>query len=79
MLEATGHAAARMTKRTVSIDNAERALAQEPFQYFHDGAWKTGYYDETTRVFLGTVDGRVTTVIDNATPNYINNMKAKRP
>lgn len=34
-LEVTEHAAQRMTQRGISIDAAESALRQKPFQYFH--------------------------------------------
>ena len=78
-LEVTEHAALRMTQRGVSIDAAEATLAQRPFQYFHQNAWKTGYYDPASRIFLGSVNGRVTTVISRATPNYIENLKAAVP
>lgn len=75
-LEVTEHAALRMTQRGVSIEAAEAALAQRPFQYFHQNVWKTGYYDPTSKVFLGSVSGRVTTVIGRASANYIANLKA---
>ena len=78
-LEVTEHAALRMTQRGVSIDAAESTLSQQPFRYYHQDVWKTGYYDPTSRLFLGTVDGRVTTVITRATPTYINNLKAALP
>lgn len=78
-LEVTEHASQRMTQRGISIDAAESALKQEPFQYFHQDVWKTGYYDPTGRLFVGTVDGRVTTLINNASPNYIANLQAGTP
>lgn len=78
-LEVSEHAALRMTQRGVSIDAAEKALAQTPFRYFHNDVWKTGYYDPVSRVFLGSVDGRITTVIGRASTNYIDNLKAAVP
>jgi len=78
-LEVTEHAALRMTQRGISIDAAESTLGQPSFQYFHQGVWKTGYYDPSSRIFIGTVDGRLTTVINNATPNYIANLQAATP
>lgn len=78
-LEVTEHAARRMTQRGISIDAAETALTRTPFPYFHKGTWKSGYYDSGSRVFMGTVNGRVTTVIDNAKPGYIENLKAALP
>lgn len=78
-LEVTEHAALRMTQRGISIDAAESTLGQPSFQYFHQGVWKTGYYDPSSRIFIGTVDGRLTTVINNASPNYIANLQAATP
>lgn len=78
-LEVTEHAALRMTQRGISIDAAEATLRQSSFQYFHQGVWKTGFYDPASRIFIGTVDGRLTTVIDNVTANYISNLQAATP
>ena len=77
--EVSEHAALRMTQRRVSIDEAESLLSQEPFSYFHGDAWKSGYYDSTSRLSVGTANGRVTTVVTRATPNYINNLKRITP
>lgn len=73
------HAALRMTQRGISGDAAEATLAHQPFPYFHKGAWKTGFYDPASGIFLGSVNGEVTTVIRGASPNYINNLKAATP
>jgi hypothetical protein len=78
-LEVSEHAALRLTQRGISIDEAEATLAQDSFQYLHQNVWKTGYYDSTTRIFLGSVSGKVTTVIKDASLKYINNLKAAKP
>ena len=78
-LEVSEHAAERMTQRGISIDALDSTLTQQPFQYWHEGVWKTGYYDPLTKIFAGTVDDTVTTVIGKATQNYINNLKAVTP
>ena len=78
-LEVTEHAALRLTQRGISIDAAEATLKQQPFRYFHNGTWKNGYYDPGSNIFLGSVDGRVTTVINNVKPGYIDNLKAAGP
>ncbi len=78
-LEVSEHAALRMTQRGVSIDAAEAALAQKPFQYFHNQVWKSGYYNSASGVFLGSMNGRITTVIGRASTNYIDNLKAAVP
>jgi RHS repeat-associated protein len=75
-LEVGEHAALRAAERHVSIDAIERTVAsQQPFPYFHNGVWKTGYYDAVNRIFVGTVDNVVTTVIGGASPRYIANLK----
>lgn len=68
-----------MTQRGVSIDAAESALAQNPFQYFHNQVWRTGYYDSSSGGFLGSVNGQITTVIGRGSTNYVNNLKAAVP
>jgi hypothetical protein len=77
-VEVSEHAAEGMTQRGISIGALDDALAQQPFQYWHEGVWKTGYYNPTTKVFAGTVNGQVTTVIKTG-PNYVNNLKAATP
>jgi hypothetical protein len=67
-----------MTQRGISIDAVESTLSQPSFEYFHQGVWKTGFYDPASRVFLGSVEG-VTTVIDNVSQNYINNLLRAAP
>jgi RHS repeat-associated protein len=68
------HAALRMTERGVSIPALEKALSQTPFKYFHEGAWKTGFYDPGSRVFAGSINGELTTIINGVTPKYIDNL-----
>jgi hypothetical protein len=64
----------------LTLDAVEGVVTnQQPFRYFHNGVWKTGYYDSSSRVFVGTVDDTVTTVINNATPKYIQNLQAAQP
>lgn len=75
-VEVSEHAALRMAERGISIDSAEAALTQSPFQYTLDGVVRMGYYDPVSRVFVGTVDETVTTVIGNVKPQYIENLKA---
>ena len=38
-----------------------------------------GYYDPIGRVFVGRVEDIITTVITNAKPQYIENLKAVKP
>lgn len=52
-----------MTERGISIEAVENTLRLQPFEYFHAGATKTGFYDATNNLFVGTVDDTITTVI----------------
>ncbi len=52
---------------------------QKGFRYFHDGAWKTGFYDPAARLFVGSANGTIRTVITGATQNYIRNLKSVIP
>jgi hypothetical protein len=73
------HAALRMTQRGVSIQALEKTLGQTPFRYFHEGAWKTGFYAPVSRVFAGSINGELTTIINGATPSYIENLMRATP
>lgn len=53
--------------------------SQRGFDYFHDGVWKRGCFDQSRRVFIGTYQGHVTTVIDDVTSNYIRNLQQATP
>ena len=74
----TSHALQRMAERNVNMAQVQRTFqTANPFQYFHDGALKTGYYDQVSRIFVGEIagTGKITTVITNITKNYINNLR----
>jgi RHS repeat-associated protein len=79
-LEVSSHAAQRITQRGLSLDAVEEVIsAQNPFQYFHNGVWKTGFYDPASQVFVGSANGTIRTVIPGATQNYINNLLGALP
>jgi RHS repeat-associated protein len=78
-LELTEHAALRLTQRGISLDQAETTLGQEPFPYYYGGGWQSGYYDAASRIFIGSADGNITTVIRGVNQNYINNLMAASP
>ncbi|MBX9472844.1 RHS repeat-associated core domain-containing protein [Microcella sp.] len=78
-LEVTEHAARRLTSRSISIETAESVLSRQPFPYFHADEWKLGFYNPASGIFLGSVDGRVTTVIDRVSQGYIDNLRAVQP
>jgi hypothetical protein len=73
------HSIERLAFRSISVDELEAATAMTPFRYYHEGTWKTGYYDSVNNLFVGSVRGKITTVIRPRNINYIKNLKAKRP
>lgn len=81
-LEVSEHAARALTRRNVGVQALDDLVSNaQGFRYWHNGAWKTGYYDPTSHLFAGTVGGRVTTVMQGSrvNANYINNLRAARP
>ncbi|MFG2999081.1 SpvB/TcaC N-terminal domain-containing protein [Streptomyces sp. NPDC048340] len=75
----TGHAMQRLERRGVSEEDARSVLGREPFSYFHEGQWKSGYYDPNSKVFVGkTIDGNVNTVMTNVDKAYINRLQNQR-
>jgi len=69
-----------MTQRGISIDAVDNALTTQPFNYWHNNTWKVGYYDDASNVFVGTVNGVATTVIQPSSgPQYIANLLAASP
>jgi hypothetical protein len=73
------HALERMESRGMSTEDIEAALEQDSFQYFYDGGWRTGFYDASGGTFVGSVDGTITTVINNVKPSYIQNLQSAAP
>lgn len=79
-LEVTQHAAKRITQRGMTLDKVEGVVqGADPFRYYHAGQFMTGYYDPASRVFVGSANGNITTVINGAKPQYIENLKAAQP
>lgn len=75
----TRHALQRLEQRGVSAEEAKAVLEREPFSYYHDDQWKTGYYDPSSKVFVAkTVDGNVNTVMTNVEKAYINRLQGRR-
>jgi RHS repeat-associated protein len=69
------HAILRMAERNVSVDRVENLLHTKPFEYFHDGQTKLGYYDEASKLFVAqSKAGHVITVISNASQKYVNGL-----
>jgi len=81
-LDVSQHAAERMTQRAISWEAVESTLTKPSFQYWQSGrnaGWQTGYYDPASQIFVGVADGKVATVIDNASQAYVNNVIARVP
>ena len=78
-LTVSPHAAERMIQRGISQAAIEKTIASgQGFTYWHEGAWKVGFYDAASRVFVGISNNTVRTVI-NTGPQYIQNLMSKRP
>jgi hypothetical protein len=80
-LEVTEHAGKRMVQKGIPLDEIDSAvLNNAPFNYFHQGAWKTGYYDRGLNLFVGSVNGKVTTVFrPDRGVDYIKDLQAASP
>lgn len=75
----TKHAVQRIQLRGVSVEQARLALGKEPFSYFHEGMWKSGYYDPSSKVFIAkTVDGNINTIMNNVDKSYIRRLQGGR-
>ncbi len=75
------HSIERIAQK-VGVGNESKVLntlQQKPFEYFHEGANKLGYYNEATKIFVAQAkdSGVITTVINNVSKNYINNLIGK--
>jgi RHS repeat-associated protein len=76
----TDHAIKRIAERNVNGSKVINILQNtKPIQYFHEGVMKNGYYDSVSKIFIGQVQssGKITTIIDNVKPSYINNLLKK--
>jgi hypothetical protein len=51
----------------------------KPFQYFHDGAWKVGYYDPVGRIMVATQDNVVLTIMEKVPLRYVYGLIARVP
>jgi hypothetical protein len=79
-LRFTKHAEQRMKERGVDHDTVRGIIGSvKPFKYWHQGKWKTGYYDVQKRVFIATDGNVVITVIADAEPRYVEGLKRKKP
>ena len=76
LLTFSPHALERMSQRGVSMGQVQSIIQNiQPFEYFHEGIWKSGYYDPISKIFVARVDKLVRTVIANVKPQYVENLK----
>ncbi|MFF9601688.1 polymorphic toxin-type HINT domain-containing protein [Streptomyces sp. NPDC014684] len=74
----TRHAVQRLRDRGVDEDTAMAVMEREPFSYYHQGQYKSGYYDPKSRIFVAkTVDGNVNTVITDVGQDYVNRLRGE--
>jgi hypothetical protein len=77
-IELTQHALQRMAERQISLTQVQQTInSGNSFQYYHEGIWKTGFYDPITKIFVGMTE-KVTTVM-YTNPGYIENLKNLTP
>ncbi len=78
----SSHAQMRMEQRGISIDQVKNVMENnKPFNYYHENNWKTGYYDQSSKVFVAQANesGQVITVINDVSPQYISNLQSLKP
>jgi histidinol phosphatase-like PHP family hydrolase len=75
----TDHSIQRIAQK-IGVGNEKSVINtlqnSKPFEYFHDGVHKLGYYNPLTKIFVGQAkdSGNIITVITNVGKNYINNL-----
>ena len=68
------HALERLAQRGISQAQVQAVVRKaNPFTYIHDGVMKTGYYDPVSKIFVGEVEGTITTVFKTSA-RYIENL-----
>lgn len=79
-IDVTGHAMDEMIKGGVTPQQVANTLdIVKPFAYFQNGAWQLGFYDHVNKIFVAVRDGKVWTVIENASQQYVQNVAARVP
>ena len=72
----SSHALERMAERGVTREQVLKVVqTAAPFRYFHQGQWKTGYFDAASGLFVASAGGVVITVFTDATPRYVERLK----
>ncbi len=71
------HALKRLADRGVTPAQAEEVLQQPVGSYWHEGMWKEGFYDNSSKIFIGQgPDGGITTVMTNVSKAYVKRLLA---
>ena len=69
-----------MAERGVSREQVLRVVrSAQPFRYYHQRQWKTGYFDAVSGLFVASSNGVIITVFTDATPRYIERLKRAKP
>jgi len=69
-----------MAERGVTREQVLRLVrTAQPFRYYHQRQWKTGYFEPASGLFAATVGGVVITVFTDATPSYVARLKRAKP
>ena len=79
-LNLNDHAVWRMAIRDITPKQVVQTIKNNnPIEYFHEGVLKNGFRDPISKIFVGQVkdSGRITTVINNTSSNYLSNLVNK--
>jgi hypothetical protein len=70
----------RMEQRGVTLEEVIQVMRSTvAFSYRHEGIDKVGYYDANRTLFVGTIDGLVTTVIKGIGQDYVDRLMKVKP
>jgi hypothetical protein len=73
--------ARKLERRTITTRSVRCLVnAGGPFPYFHDGRWKSGYYDPVENLFVGVDRDTVLTAFrPDRGSAYVLDLQANRP
>jgi hypothetical protein len=78
-LTVTENATQRMAERDFTQQDVVNTMETgDKFSYYHNGAWKTGWYNSETKTFVGSLEGEMKTIFRTSL-KYIENLKSKTP
>jgi hypothetical protein len=68
------HALLRIGERNITAEMISMTVDKGlPFAYLRDDAYRVGFYNSELKLFVGTIEGRITTVF-KSNANYIKNI-----